>query len=182
MIFLKLINILYWFMQLVKLFYASQGTPSEELLSILTYFVLVVMIIILVISLLMAIGQCKLFRKAGKRGWEAFIPIYNIYTLCRVTGVNPRWIIIVFVLSIITTIMPSISILGTAASVYFFILLAISVARSFGKTDVYAIGIFFLGFIFYIILGFDNSKYLGPKPMKDVIFKDKLTANIDKKQ
>jgi hypothetical protein len=36
------------------------------------------------------------------------------------------------------------------------------VATSFGKDTGFGIGLIFLGFIFYPILGFGDAKYIGP--------------------
>lgn len=171
---MKLFNLLYQ-----DVYSVGQGTLTGSFLSFLLGFFFILLIIILVIFLLTAIGQWKLFKKAGKRGWEAFIPIYNTYILCQITGVNPWWIVIVFASGVITSIIPALSIVGTVANVYFGVLLAVSVARSFGKSDGYAVGIYFFGFIFYLVLGFDNSEYLGPKPMKDIIFKDESNPNYN---
>ena len=48
--------------------------------------------------------------------------------------------------------------------------MAVSTARSFGKEDAYAIGIYLLPFVFYLIIGLGDSTYLEPRPMEDVIF------------
>ena len=133
--------------------------------------------IILVICILTIIGQWKLFKKAGKKGWESIIPVYSTYILCQISGVNPWWLVIVFASGFISGLIPALSILSTIVNVYFGVLVAVSVSRSFGKSDGFAVGIYFLGFIFYLILGFGNSKYLGPKPMKDIIFKDTPNGN-----
>lgn len=134
----------------------------------------VFLLIFLVIMILGVIGQWKMFKKAGKHGWEAIIPIYNIYTLCLITGVNPLWIVIVAGLNLFVFIfVPIFSIVANLATVYFFILVAVSTARSFGKEDAYALGLYFLSPFFYLALGFDKSTYLGAKPMPDVILKEK---------
>lgn len=169
---MKLFNLLYQ-----DVYSVGQGTLAGSFLSFLLGFFFVMLIIILVIFLLTAIGQWKLFRKAGRRGWEALIPIYNTYILCQITGVNPWWIVIILASGVITAIIPALSIIGTVANVYFGVLLAVSVARSFGKSDGYAVGIYFFGFIFYLVLGFDSSEYLGPRPMKDIIFKEESNPN-----
>ena len=42
---------------------------------------LLYLIVSVVISLFMIVSMWKIFKKAGKNGWEAIIPIYNIYVL-----------------------------------------------------------------------------------------------------
>ena len=157
--------------------YSSGVGDVGPILSFLLGFLLVFLAIILVICILTIIGQWKLFKKAGKKGWESIIPVYSTYILCQISGVNPWWLVIVFASGFISGLIPALSILSTIVNVYFGVLVAVSVSRSFGKSDGFAVGIYFLGFIFYLILGFGNSKYLGPKPMKDIIFKDTPNGN-----
>ena len=42
------------------------------------------------------------------------------------------------------------------------IILAIDIAKAFGKGTGFAIGLIFLGFIFYPILGFGSAQYQRP--------------------
>lgn len=146
-------------------------------ISFILGFFLVFLVIILIIGILTIIGQWKLFTKAGRKGWEAIIPVYNTYILCQISGVNPWWIVIVLASGFITALVPALTILGSIVNIYFGVLLAVSVSRSFGKSDAYAIGIYFFAWIFYLILGFGSSKYLGPKPMQDIIFKDNPSSS-----
>ena len=44
----------------------------------------------------------------------------------------------------------------------FAIIVAIDFAKAFGRGAGFALGLCFLGFIFYPILAFDDSRYLGP--------------------
>lgn len=132
-------------------------------------FFAVVFMIALVIIILKIIGVWKILKKAGQPAWGALIPIYNQYLLCKITGVNPWWILIVC-LSPILIIIPILGYLASVAiSLYFVILLNVSLARSFGKDDSFAVGLILLSPIFNLILGLGDSKYLGEKPMNDVI-------------
>ena len=136
----------------------------------------VYMIICLAIAVVTIIGMWKVFTKAGEEGWKSIIPVYNIITLCKIIGVSPWWILIIFGASILSLI-PILGILiGLAemvAAVYFGILVAKSTANAFGKDTGFAVGLYFLGPIFYCILGFGKAKYEGAKPMNDIIFKKK---------
>lgn len=132
--------------------------------------VVIVLLIALVIALCAVIGQWKAFKKAGKGGWEAIIPIYNSVVLCQVSGVNPWWVLIVFLGSFVLNLIPVIGQLASfALTIYFSVLLYVSTARSFGKSDGFAAGLYFLGPIFWLILGGKNTQYVGPKPMNDVV-------------
>lgn len=136
----------------------------------------IVLLITLAIVLCSIIGQWKAFKKAGKGGWEAIIPIYNSVVLCQITGVNPWWVLIVFAGSFLFGLLSAIPVIGVlfslaswAITIYFSVILYVSAARSFGKSDGFAAGLYFLGPIFWLILGSKNTQYVGPKPMNDVV-------------
>ena len=122
-----------------------------------------------VVAILSIVGLWKMFKKAGEEGWKSIIPIYNVYTLATIVGVSPWWILIVFATALISGVLPALSILGTAANIYFSVILCVSIARSFGKDDGFAVGLFFLSPIFYLILGCGSAEFQGKKPMKDPI-------------
>ena len=98
----------------------------------------------LVISLA---GLWKMFEKAGKPGWAAIIPIYNLIVLIEIVGKPMIWIV--------WLIVPCVNII-------FAIWLTNLLFKSFGKSEVYTIGSFFVPFIVYPLVGFGDSKYLGP--------------------
>jgi hypothetical protein len=98
-----------------------------------------------VIILLIA-AMWKVFTKAGQPGWAAIIPIFNMYILCKVAG-RPGWWVILLLIPFVNFII--------------LIILSIDVAKSFGKGAGFGIGLFFLPFIFYPILGFGSAQYQG---------------------
>ncbi|MCX6996469.1 MAG: DUF5684 domain-containing protein [Kiritimatiellaeota bacterium] len=94
-------------------------------------------------------GFWKVFTKAGKPGWAAIVPIYNIIVLLEIAG-KPLWWIILFFIPI--------------ANLVAMILVGIAVAEKFGKTGGFGVGLALLSFIFYPILGFGDAKYQGAPP------------------
>ena len=151
----------------------TSSVTKGEGLELFNGIMIAYMIICIAIAVVAAIGMWKVFTKAGEKGWKSIIPVYNMYTLCKIIGVNPWWILIVFLSSIVTFI-PIIGVLAAMAVViYLNILVAKSTANAFGKDTGFAIGLYFLSPIFYCILGFGKAKYEGANPMNDVIFKNK---------
>lgn len=151
----------------------TSSVAKGEGLELFNGIMIAYMIICIAIAVVAAIGMWKVFTKAGEKGWKSIIPVYNMYTLCKIIGVNPWWILIVFLSSIVTFI-PIIGVLAAMAIViYLNILVAKSTANAFGKDTGFAIGLYFLSPIFYCILGFGKAKYEGANPMNDVIFKNK---------
>jgi hypothetical protein len=106
----------------------------------------VVLIIQLVVLVLIVAGFWKTFEKAGKPGWGAIIPIYNAVLLLEIAG-KPIWWIILFFIPIVNFVIA--------------IIVSIEVAKKFGKGTGFGLGLAFLGFIFYPILGFGDAKYIG---------------------
>lgn len=92
-------------------------------------------------------GGWKMFVKAGQPGWAVLVPFYNAYIVCKIVG-RPDWWFLLLLIPIVGAI--------------FGIILAIDLAKSFGKDVGYALGIIFLGFIFIPMLGFGKAQYQGP--------------------
>jgi hypothetical protein len=95
-------------------------------------------------------GIWKVFTKAGKPGWAALIPIYNLIVLLQVAD-KPIWWIILYLIPLVNIV---IAIITLAA-----------VSRNFGRGVGTTLGLIFLPMIFYPILGFGSAQYVGtPTP------------------
>jgi len=103
-------------------------------------------IIGLLIGILVIAGLWKVFTKAGKPGWAAIIPIYNLIVLLQIAG-KPLWWIVLFCIPIVNFVVA--------------IMVFINVAKAFGKGTGFAIGMLLLGPIFIPILGFGSAQYIG---------------------
>lgn len=112
----------------------------------------------------------KIFQKAGKEGWKAIVPFLNVYTLFEITWGN-GWLFLLIFLSIIPVV-------GYIAVLVIVIMTYVKLAKAFGKSTGFAVGMIFLSIIFMAILAFDSSTYLGV-PNKDGTFgkKDDLAPN-----
>jgi hypothetical protein len=92
-------------------------------------------------------GMWKTFAKAGKPGWGALIPIYNIILLLEIVGRPMWWILLMFI--------PFVNLIVA-------FLLSIGLAKSFGKDVGFGIGLLLFPFVCYPMLGFGDAKYQGP--------------------
>lgn len=101
---------------------------------------------ITIISIILIIANWKIFTKAGKPGWAAIVPFYNIYILLQIVGL-PIWTIIFFFIPF------------TAPFIMLFVYW--NLAKVFGKSSGFGIGLMFLAPIFLLILAFDKSTYVG---------------------
>ena len=111
-------------------------------------FALLFLAIELVIIVAVIAGVWKTFVKAGKPGWAAIIPIYNVIVVLQIAG-KPLWWIILLLIPLVNLVIG--------------ILVGIAVAQKFGKGTGFGIGLALLGFIFYPILGFGDAQYQGEK-------------------
>jgi len=56
------------------------------------------------VAILVIAGLWRVFTKAGKPGWAALIPIYNLIVLLQITG-KPAWWLLLFLIPGVNVIM-----------------------------------------------------------------------------
>lgn len=106
----------------------------------------IVMLLYLAVIALVIVGMWKAFAKAGQPGWASIIPIYNIIVMLQIAQ-KPLWWIILYFIPVANIIIP--------------ILVSIALAEKFGKGAGFGLGLAFLPFIFFPILGFGSDTYKG---------------------
>ena len=93
----------------------------------------------------------KVFKKANKPGWAAIIPIYNLVVMLEITELPMWYIALLFV---------------PGANIYAIIKIYIELAKKFGKTVGFGVGLAFLNPIFMAILAFSkNCVFNGNAPV-----------------
>lgn len=102
------------------------------------------------VLLFMLIAMWKVFTKARQPGWAILIPFYNLYVLCKIAG-RPGWWLILCLIPFVNFII--------------FIILDIDIAKNFGKSTAFGIGLLLLPIIFFPILGFGSARYEGAAPL-----------------
>jgi len=89
----------------------------------------------------------KLFAKAGKPGWAALVPIYNMVVFLQIVGKPVWWVVLMFI---------------PVVSLVIGFMLSASLAERFGKGTGFAVGIALLGFVFVPMLALGDAEYLPP--------------------
>jgi hypothetical protein len=107
----------------------------------------IALLVQLAIIVLTFVGMWKVFVKAGHPGWAAIVPIYNLYILTQIAGRAWWWLILLFI---------------PVVNLIVILVLCSDISKAFGRGLGTTIGLFFLPFIFYPILGFGSAQYQGP--------------------
>ena len=150
----------------------AAGEAAGGLLAGLGIAMIFFYIIMIAVAVVCLVAKYKMFKKMGIEGWKSLIPMVSDYLQMEATGVNQKWLLVITFGSAIAAI----PILGwlafAAAMIYYAILVNVSLAKAFGKSTGFAVGLILLAPVFLIILGFSkDAKFVGKDPMKDIIFK-----------
>ncbi len=107
----------------------------------------------LAVQIVHFLGTWKLYVKAGRKSWEAIIPIYNAIVLMQIIN-RPKWWVILLFIPIINLLM--------------FPVIWVETIRSFGKstTKDSLIVIATLGFYIYYINYMEDVKYIEDRSLK----------------
>lgn len=100
----------------------------------------------LIYALIMIVALWRIFDKAGRPGWAALVPVYNVYTLLKVAGWSGWWLLVLLI--------PLVNVIVSVFVTY-------DLAKVFGKGFGYFLGLWFLSFIFLPVLGFGGARYQG---------------------
>lgn len=122
-------------------------------------------IFFLVIQAIHFAGTWRLYEKAGRKRWEAAVPVYNAVVLMQIIN-RPRWWVILLFIPVVNLIM--------------FPVVWVQTLQAFGKrttTDA-IIGIVTLGFYIYVINYDDKTTYNPERDLKDSTFGSLLFAIV----
>lgn len=126
---------------------SASSTALGAALGTMLGFIIVFSLIVCVLSI---IAMWRIFTKAGKPGWASIIPVYNMVVLFQIVGMNP-WLLLLYIVLFVNYV----------ASIVLIIMLGIKLAKVFGKSSGFAVGLIFLNTIFMLILGLGNAEYVG---------------------
>ena len=110
-----------------------------------------IMWIIVVLIIYNIIVRWRIYKKAGKHGWAAIIPIYRDVVMYKICDVSP-WVLLLLLVPVV----------GWFALIIINIYTKFTLAEGFGKGIGFGFGLWILGPIFEAILAFSRkSKYIG---------------------
>lgn len=104
-------------------------------------------LLILIVILLPVLSFWFLYNKANEPGWASIIPIYSTLVWLKIIGKPWYWLLLFCV--------PYLN--------FVFLIWAVNLtSKSFGKSEGYTVGLILLPLIFWPLLAFGSSKYIGP--------------------
>jgi hypothetical protein len=106
------------------------------------------MLVGLAFAVLVLAGYWKVFTKAGEAGWKAIIPIYSTIVMLKIVGRPWWWLLPLMFVPLLNVVL--------------LVIVTNDLSKSFGHGTGYTLGLLFLSFIFFPILGFGGSQYRGP--------------------
>ncbi len=107
----------------------------------------------LIVQLIHGLGTWKLYEKAGRKSWEAFVPVYNSIVLMKIIN-RPTWWTFLLFIPVINLIM--------------FPIVWVETLRSFGKNSTLdtVLGIATLGFYIYYVNYTQNVNHIADRSLK----------------
>ncbi|MDX1907831.1 MAG: DUF5684 domain-containing protein [Bacteroidia bacterium] len=94
-------------------------------------------------------GIWNTFEKAGEPGWASLIPVYNLYVMSRIARM-PEWWVLLFLIPIVNIVA--------------WFQMNIGIAKNFGRSSLFGVGLSMLPFLFYPILGLGSDTYQQEPP------------------
>jgi len=137
--------IIFKYLLFISLYEKPKGIMEDFIGMLMGWTAMVVYIGVIIVTIM---GMWRVFEKAGQPGWAAIIPFYNIYILLKIAN-KPGWWLLLYFIPLVNIVIA--------------IIVMISLARNFEKDAGYALGLIFLPFIFYPILGLGDAEYVGEK-------------------
>lgn len=132
----------------------AQASPDQvAALEAIAFFVMAFFFVFLAIGIVCLIAGWKVYAKAGQPGWAVLIPVYNLIVYLRIVGLPWYWVF--------TPLIALIPILGWIAYMAWAVWLNHRLSTRFGHGVGFTLGLIFLPFIFWLILAFGSSQYVG---------------------
>ena len=107
---------------------------------------IVIGICIAILAIITLIGLSRVFKKANRSSVAAFIPFYNFYILLEVANMQKSYFLPLLIPIVNIPILLNVN---------------TTIANLFKKSKSFGIGMTFLPFIYYPILAFSSSEYVG---------------------
>ena len=121
--------------------------------------IIVIWVLILAILIVGLVANWKMFRKAGKQGWECIIPFYGYWVLVEIAGLNWWWCLLIFADSIVEMVnLKELSTIANLASLFASFNCYYNIAKRFNKNTGTSVCAGIFSYIFILIFGFSKNE------------------------
>lgn len=122
-------------------------------------FAIILVILVLALAIVCIVAQWKLFKKAGKNGWEAIIPFYSTWVLIEISGLNWWYFLLAISGSILSLLkIEGLGFITNIAGWFVNFLCFYNLAKKTKQNEIlYGILGIFISYVPILILGFSNK-------------------------
>lgn len=111
----------------------------------------IILIILIILFIYRTLLRCVIYKKAGKKAWAPFVPIYRNVAMLKICGMSPWWLLLLLI-----------PVVGWILLFIVSVASKFMLAEAFGKGTVFAFGLWLLAPIFETIIVFSKkTKYIG---------------------
>ena len=145
--------------------YNYNSTDASAIMSVIGLlggFIFILVIFCLAIIVFDIVVRWKVFKKAGKEGWEAIIPYYNSWVYFEISG-YPGWLGLLGLASIVLSWIPFGAGMLSVGLIVLNVLAGISLAKKFNKSEGFGWLIGLLPLIGLAIIAFGDDEYDASK-------------------
>ena len=107
---------------------------------------IVVTLIFIAVILFYIYCLWRLFEKAGRPGWESIIPVYHSYIMITKLAKLEWWYLLLLFVPVV--------------NIFAIFKIQIEMAKNFGKSIMYGVGLVFFGFILLPMLALGDAKFI----------------------
>ena len=148
---------------------ASSSAGLDGIIAALGAFFVILLIFCIAAAILTLVRQWKMFKKAGKEGYIALIPVYNVIVEMQLGGMPIYWFFLNYCAFI--------PLVGWIAPLVLAFWKNIKLAQAFGKGAGTGVLLTFFPFVMYPVLGLGNAKYVGPQTQTRITVETVPTDN-----
>lgn len=130
-------------------------------LTVLKFISIMLTLFQIIVGLLAVVANWHIFKKAGRPGWAAVIPFYNLYVMADITWGNGWLSLVVLTYPFIIFFAPTLSWICGLLLFVFGALTCWKLSKAFGHDIGFAICLILFPTIFSLILAFNDDAYTG---------------------
>ena len=140
-------------------YYTDYDSVFSSLLSGIGALLIILLILLFAFVVVIIIANWKMYKKAGKGGWECIVPVYGYWVLTEIAGLEWWWFLLAIVDSIVSILgIDNLSTVANLVSLFASFNIYYNIAIKFNKNKGTAVCAGIFSPIFVLIFGFSKSE------------------------